>query len=264
VQVTTKSNPLLSTTSENAAADALKRGKASCGASLLRTVYPLWWTSARPCNSSAPQNKSVAFVAKPLSVEADDHHSESGNETGPPRRGRLSTWFHNTFDGAARGEWQPVHQRRHRFFTARYGLFFDDLIGTPLERVGDTAFSRHAEYTRPSLRQRRASGPPRESVGGVVRSGEGESLSRDASSEILAPLDDHQGGAFERPAEPQGVAARVRELRHLYGDHLRPYYITTHLLLSVRTQGESQGGGTWCWPRRRLHKGQRRICLHKQ
>jgi hypothetical protein len=175
-------------------------------------------------------------------VDADDP-SESGNDAPPPRRGRLSTWFHRTFDGDAKGEWQPVHQRRHRFFTARYGLFFDDLIGTPLERVGDTAFSRHAEYSRPSLRQRRASGPPRESLAGVVRGGEGGSLSGDALSEILAPLDDLGGGAFERPAEPRGVAARVQELRHLYGDHLRPYYITTQLLVSVRTQAERERGG---------------------
>lgn len=58
----------------------------------------------------------------------------------------VAKWCDRRFAGHAEGDWEPVHTQRHRLFTARYGVFFYDLIGTPMERIGDSAINRHPKY----------------------------------------------------------------------------------------------------------------------
>ncbi|GAQ84810.1 hypothetical protein KFL_002070060 [Klebsormidium nitens] len=95
-------------------------------------------------------NKTVAFVVK----EMDDGMGGQVRAQNTSTRGlrAVAKWCDRALSGHAQGEWEPVHTQRHRFFTARYGVFFDDLIGTPMERIGDATLSRHPSYV-PSMRR---------------------------------------------------------------------------------------------------------------
>lgn len=94
----------------------------------------------------------MAFVAKDEGDIAAPHAPDASPKSA---FGRFSRWFTRTFSGAADGEWEPVHHRQHRFFNARFGVFFDDLVGVPMERAGTGAtFNRHPRYSMsPSMRR---------------------------------------------------------------------------------------------------------------